>query len=399
MRQAPVLPPFDNPTIEGAHMTLDVEKVRTIAAAQLDGDPDAGAALCVYVDGTEVLYETWGLADAEAGTPYTTQTLQIAQSMGKGVVGAAAALLIDRGQLDPDARVASYWPEFGTPDKREITVAQLLSHQAGLVYLDDTMPLALTTDREKLAAALVAQAPAWEPGSRIGYSPQTVGNYADFLFEYASGHGFAELLRQINEALGTEMYVGLPAGQWHRAARTLAAPGGTLAQMPPELVAAFADPDSMQSRIMRNIPETLPDPMPAVNGAAIRDAFMPAANMFATARDFARLYDDLSGALRGAGSRLWSQEALQVATAEVARGVDAVIPEETAFALAFQKPSSTYPLARSPRAFGHGGAGGSLAMADPDAGFTLCWIATRYGSTHFDPRQTAVLDAAYSALD
>lgn len=380
-------------------MTFDVEKVRDVAAAQLDGDPEAGAALCVYVDGTAVLDEAWGFADAEAGTPYTAQTLQIAQSMGKGVIGAAAALLIDRGQLDPDARVASYWPEFGTPDKREITVAQLLSHQVGLVYLDDTMPLALTTDREQLAAALVAQAPAWEPGTRIGYSPQTVGNYADFLFERASGHGFADLLRQINDALGTEMYVGLPAGQRHRSARALAAPGGTSADMPPDLVAAFADPDSMQSRIMRNIPETLPDPMPAVNGEAIRDAFMPAANMFASARDFARLYDELRGALRGEGSGLWTRDTVQVATTEVARGVDAVILEETAFALAFQKPSSTYPLARSPRAFGHGGAGGSLAMTDPDAGFTLCWIPTRYGSAHFDPRQTAVLDAGYSALD
>ncbi|MBP2367401.1 serine hydrolase domain-containing protein [Pseudonocardia parietis] len=380
-------------------MTFDVDKVRDVAAAQLDGDPEAGAALCVYVDGTAVLDETWGVADAEAGTPYTARTLQIVQSMGKGVVGAAAALLVERGQLDPAARVASYWPEFGTPDKREITVAQLLSHQAGLIYLDDTMPLGLTTDREKLATALVAQAPAWEPGTRIGYSPQTVGNYADFLFEHASGHGFAELLRQINDALGTEMYVGLPAGQRHRAARVLGATGGSTADMPPELVAAFADPDSLQSRVMRNIPETLPDPMPAVNGEAIRDAFMPAANMFAGARDFARLYDGLSGALRGDDSTPWSREVVRMATTEVVRGVDAVILAETAFALAFQKPSSTYPLARSPRAFGHGGAGGSLAMADPDAGFALCWLPTRYGATHFDPRQTAVLDAVYSALD
>lgn len=379
-------------------MSFDAEKVMTVAAAQLDGDPDGGAGLCVYVDGVKVLDETWGLADAEAGTPYTAQTLQIAQSMGKGVVGAAAALLLERGQLDPDARVGSYWPEFATPDKRDITVAQLLSHQTGLVYLDDTMPLALTQDRAKLAAALAAQAPEWAPGTRLGYSPQTIGNYADFLFECASGHGFAELLHQLNDVLGTEFSVGLPRGRWHRAARVLAAPGGTIDGLPPALVAAFADPDSLQSRVLRNVPETLADPMAAVNGEAFRAAFMPGANMFAGARDFARLYDELNRALRVGDSAVWGRDAVQVATTETARGVDAMILEETAFALVFQKPNSTYPFARSSRAFGHGGAGGSFAMADPDVGVALCWLPTRYGSAHFDSRQRAVIDAVYTAL-
>ncbi|WP_033290481.1 serine hydrolase domain-containing protein [Amycolatopsis jejuensis] len=376
-------------------MTFDAEKVREIAAAQLAGDPEGGAALCVVVGGVEVLNETWGLAGAE--TPYTADTLQIAQSMGKGVVGAVAALLISRGQLDPDARVASYWPEFGTPDKREITVSQLLSHQTGLLYLDDTMPLGLTADREKLAAALIAQAPAWEPGTKIGYSPQTFGNYADFLFERASGTGFAGLLQDITGALGTEMYVGLPVGQRHRAARVLGAPGGAIAE--PLMAVIEADPDSLFARIARNIPESLPDPMPAVNGEAICEAFMPAANMFASARDFAHLYGALNTALSGEPSPLWSREAVERATTEIVHGTDVVLSQETAFALAFQKPSTTYPLGRSPRAFGHGGAGGSLAMADPDAGFALCWMATRYGSEVFDRRQAAVLNAVYSALN
>ncbi|MBB4689259.1 serine hydrolase domain-containing protein [Amycolatopsis jiangsuensis] len=378
-------------------MTFDAEKVRDTAAAQIEGDPEGGAALCVVVDGVEVVNEAWGLADAEKGTPYTSDTLQIAQSMGKGVVGAAAALLISRAQLDPDARVASYWPEFGTPDKRDITVAQLLSHQTGLLYLDDTMPLTLTSDREKLAAALVAQAPVWTPGTRIAYSPQTIGNYADFLFERASGQGFAGLLREITDALGIEMYVGLPPAQRHRASRVLAAAGGAIAEA--NLAAILADPDSVFARIARNIPETLPDPIPMVNGEAICDAFLPAANMFAGTRDFAHLYSALSGALRGEPSPLWSRAAVELATTEVVRGEDAVLSTPTAFALAFQKPSTTYPLARSPRAFGHGGAGGSLAMADPDAGFALCWMTTRYGTAAFDPRQTAVLDAVYSALN
>lgn len=379
-------------------MTFDADKVRDIAAAQLAGDPEGGAALCVMVGGTEVLNETWGLADADKGAPYTVDTLQIAQSMGKGVVAAVAALLIGRGELDPDERVASYWPDFGTPDKRDITVAQLLSHQAGLVYLDHGMPLELTTDREKLAAALIAQTPAWEPGTKVGYSPQTVGNYADFLFEHATGHGFADLLRELTESLRIEMYVGLPKEQHHRAARALASPGGAIPELPPELAAALGDPDSLFMRVMRNIPGTLPDPMPMVNGDAIRAAFMPAANMFINARAFAHLYDALGRTVNGAASSLWSRAAVEDATRELVRGVDAVVMTETAFALGFQKPSSTYPFAHSPRSFGHGGAGGSIAMADPDADLAMCWIPTRYGTTAFDERETAIIEAIYSAL-
>ncbi|USQ81280.1 beta-lactamase family protein [Ornithinimicrobium faecis] len=381
-------------------MNFNPDKVRDVAAAQLDGDPQGGAGLCVLVDGVEVLHETWGLADAETGTDYTGDTLQIVQSMGKGVIGAAAALLMGRGELDPDERVAAYWPEFGTAGKEDITVAQLLSHQSGLVHLDDTMPFELTTDRDRLCAALVAQPPAWEPGTRVGYSPQTFGNYADFLFERASGHGFADLLTEITTALQVEMFVGLPREHWHRAARALAAaPTGVTANLDPAFAADLADPDSLLMRVMRNIPGALEDPMALVNGEPIRSGFMPGANMFASARAFAHLFGALSSVLTGESSPLWQQDALQVATTEVARGDDAVTRTETAFALAFQKPSATYPLGRSARAFGHGGAGGSLVMADPDLGFAMCWMPTRYGTAAFDERQTAVLDAIYAELE
>lgn len=379
-------------------MTFDADKVRDVAATQLDDDPEGGAALCVVLDGVEVLHETWGPADAESGTPYTPDTLQITQSMGKGVVGAVAALLISRGQLHPDERVASYWPEFGTPDKRAITVAQLLSHQAGLVYLDDGMPLALTTDRARLADALTAQSPAWEPGTEVGYSPQLVGNYADFLFEHATGKGFGDLLGELTAMLQLEMYVGLPREHRHRAARVLAAPQQEPATSSPELDAALADPDSLLMRVMRNIPEATSDPIAMCNSDAIYDAFMPAANMFSNARAFAHLYDALGRTASGATSELWSRDVVDLVTSECVRGTDVVTTTETAFALAFQKPNTTYPFARSPRAFGHGGAGGSLAMADPDAGLAMCWIPTRYSSDAYDHRETAIVDALYSAL-
>lgn len=377
-------------------MTFDADKVRDIASAQLADDPKAGAALCVLVDGDEVLSETWGLADADAGTPYTADTLQIVQSMGKGAIAAVAAMLITRGHLDPAERVASYWPEFGTNGKQDITVEQLFSHQTGLVYLDDGMPLKLTTDRPGLAAALVAQSPAWEPGTKVGYSPQTVGNYADFLFEHATGQGLAALLSELTSRLDIEMYVGLPSEHHHRAAQVYMDLDPAVIVQSPEM--RDLDEDSLIMRIQRNVPDALQDPVGVTNSDTMRSAFLPAANVFSNARSFARLYSAMGRTLLGDPSPLWSAEVLAESTRELVRGTDACLPAETAFALGFQKPSETYPFAHSSTAFGHGGAGGSFAMADPEANLAVCWIPTSYVPQHFDERESAVIEAIYSAL-
>lgn len=384
-------------------MPFDVERVREVAAAQLEYDPGGGAALSVFVDGQPVLDETWGVADRERGTAYERSTLQIIQSMGKGVVGAVAAMLVSRGQLNINAPVASYWPEFAQSGKSEITAAQLLSHQAGLAYLDGGMPLATTTnsdsDRADLARRLAVQAPAWESGSHIGYSPQVSGNYADFIFEYASGCSFSELLAELTATLGLEMYVGLPAEQNSRAATVAMAPGLESPVIMPSENPDLPNYSEIMERLVHNIPEMVEDPIGACNGAATRRAHLPAANMFSNARSVAGLYAAMGRVLAGEDSSLWSREGLKIATAERVRGIDSLLAVESAFGVAFQKPGPTYPFANGARAFGHGGAGGSISMADPDTGVALCWMPSGYCVDHFDERGIAIVNAVYAALD
>ncbi|MGC2939853.1 serine hydrolase domain-containing protein [Brevibacterium sp. FAM 24638] len=384
-------------------MTFDVERVKEVAAAQLEFDPGGGAALSVFVDGQPVLDETWGVADRERGSVYVGSTLQIIQSMGKGVVGAVAAMLVSRGQLDVDAPVASYWPEFAQSGKGEITVAQLLSHQAGLAYLDGGMPLATTTnsasDREELSHRLAAQAPAWRAGAHLGYSPQVSGNYADFVFEHASGRSFSELLTELTATVGLEMYVGLPEEQTSRAATV-----AITTDLESPVIMPGENPDlpnysEIIQKLVHNIPETVEDPIGACNGAAIRRAHFPAANMFSDARSVAGLYAAMERVLAGEDSSLWSRKGLQIATTERVRSVDSLLAVESAFGVAFQKPGPTYPFAKGRTAFGHGGAGGSFSMADPDMGLALCWLPSGYCVDHFDRRGVAIVDAVYAALD
>lgn len=384
-------------------MTFDVERVRDVAEAQLEFDPGGGAALSVFVAGEPVLDEAWGVADRERGTAYDTSTLQIIQSMGKGVVGAVAAMLVSRGSVDMDAPVASYWPEFAQSGKGGITVSQLLSHQAGLAYLDGGMSLVTTTnsrsDREHLARRLAAQAPAWSAGAHIGYSPQVSGNYADFLFERASGQAFSELLAELTTTTGLEFYVGLPEEQNSRAATVAMATGLDSPVIVPSENPDLPNYSEIMQRLVGNIPETVEDPIGACNGPAIRRAHMPAANMFSSAGSVAGLYAAMERVLAGEASSLWSREGLEAATRERVRGIDSLLAVESAFGLAFQKPGPTYPFARGPRAFGHGGAGGSFSMADPDAGVALCWLPSGYCVDHFDRRGVAIVDAVYAALD
>jgi CubicO group peptidase (beta-lactamase class C family) len=375
-------------------MDINIEHVKQVAARQLADDTDGGGALCIYLNGQEVLFETWGLSDHQQGKIYEAETLQIAQSMGKGVIGALAAFLIDRGILDPLERVGHYWPEFAAAGKQAVTVAQLLSHQAGLPTLRDGLSLSLYRNRPALVDALAAQEPMWTPGTRHGYHPQTFGDYADELFLRASGKRIHELLtEQVNPLLGTEIHVGLPVELQSRAARVL--PPTTAPDMSAPFMQAMLQPGSITNRVMTGFPEATADPE-FVNGQGLRAVSMPAANMFTNVRSLARLYaclgvDGISG-----GAMLASPAAMAVVTDEQVRGDDAVLGVETSFGLGFMKPSSAFPLPTSPRAFGHSGSGGSVAFADPDHGLALSWMTTRYGTQLFDDRARALLASLYT---
>ncbi|HEY0916669.1 MAG TPA: serine hydrolase domain-containing protein, partial [Solimonas sp.] len=310
-----------------------------------------------------------------------------------GVMGALLAILVDRGLLEPQAPVSRYWPEFAAAGKAAITVAQLFSHQAGLPLLDANQSLALAADREALARALAAQAPLWRPGSAHGYHAITLGNYADILFERASGKGMCALLAEFAPQMGAEVYCGLPREHWHRAVRVLPA-------LPPATPAAAPaiEPGSLPFRVITNMPEYLGNPQAFFNGEGIRQVCLPGTNMFSNARSLARLYAGLLAGGIWNGQRLCSPEAIATVTTERVRGMDLVNNAEMAYGLAFQKPCQFSPFSPNRAAYGHCGVGGSAAFADPDRGLTMAWIPSRFSAQSFDRRAQAVIDAVYAAL-
>jgi CubicO group peptidase (beta-lactamase class C family) len=136
---------------------------------------ERGAACAVSIGG-ELVVDLWG-GERAPGRPWEQDTMVNVCSTTKGGSSIAVAHAHSRGLLDYDLPVASYWPQFAEQGKEQITVRQLLSHQAGLCAIDAPMDLALLADPDRVAQAIAAQRPAWTPGELHGYHGIFLGWY------------------------------------------------------------------------------------------------------------------------------------------------------------------------------------------------------------------------------
>ncbi|MEU2775648.1 serine hydrolase domain-containing protein [Streptomyces sp. NPDC007162] len=388
-------------TVIHGEVAVGFEGVREAFAANFAQRGDVGAAVCVYRDGRPVVDLWGGDADPDTGRPWERDTLQLVYSATKGATATAAHLLAQRGELDLDAPVAAYWPEFAANGKADIPVRWLLSHRAGLVTLDRPVPLGDALGWDAMVAALAAQRPQWEPGTAHGYHGRTFGWLVGEVIRRVSGRTpgrfFAE---EVAGPLGLDFFVGLPAAERGRVSRMVyPKPEVDLSTVPldavppeaREFVAALQDPGSLSNRAF-----ALTDPAEIdFNSAEVQAAEIPASNGICTARGLARMYAALVGEVDGV--RLFSPGTLAAATAEQAAGVDRVIMFPVRFASGYMLPVETNPLT-GPRAFGHPGRGGSLGFADPEHGVAFGYVMNSVVEGAEDTRASALVDAVRSAL-
>jgi CubicO group peptidase (beta-lactamase class C family) len=199
--------------------------VKDAFAANFSDHGEIGAAVCVYVGGRCVVDLWGGIADLTTGTAWAEDTLQYVFSTTKGFTATCAHLLVQRGELDLDAPVADYWPEFAAHGKHHILIRWLLSHRAGLPALDTPIPLADALAWHPMITALAAQRPLWPPGSTHGYHAQTfgwlVGEVIRRITGQTPGTFFAD---NIATPLNLDAYIGLPAAHRHRVSRLIEPP-------------------------------------------------------------------------------------------------------------------------------------------------------------------------------
>ncbi|GAA4993106.1 serine hydrolase domain-containing protein [Kitasatospora paranensis] len=393
------------------------EPVREAFARNFREYGELGAAFALYADGRKVVDLWGGDARPEVGgrpapaVPWTADTAQVLRSVTKGLTAAAALHLVEHGALDLDAPVSSYWPEFAAEGKGRIPVRWLLSHQAGLPVLDVPLRLEDLLTWEPAAAAVAAQAPAWEPGTAHGYHPYTFGWLVGEVVRRASGRSVGHYLaEEIARPLGLDLWIGLPAGAGPRVGRLVDLPAPEAAQAGPNgmkvrpkasVVRAYQDHNSLTARAFAAVRATVD-----LNDPAVQAAEVPGAGGIGTARSVARFYAALIGAADRHGGApgerlpaLLGPAVLKEAMGPAVCGPDKVLIVNTVFGQGFFRHGATSPMA-SPASFGHPGRGGSLGFADPELGIGFGYVTNgmQPGVTG-DIRSRTLIAAVRACLD
>ena len=385
------------------------EGVRDVFVANFEAGAELGAGFAAYHRGAKVVDLWGGLADEASDTPWVESTLVPVFSTTKGMTAICANRLMQEGRLDPDAPVIEYWPEFAAGGKENVTVAHLLSHQAGLAWVDGAMTLGDALAWEPVIRALEQQAPHWEPGTDHGYHATTYGWLVGEVIRRVDGRSVGTYLREeIAEPLGLDCWIGLPEEQQPRVA-TLAgmlADGlegvgpGSLAEPGDDpilnVMAQILGPETELGRALFAPGGAFAEPG-AWNSPEVHRAEVPAANGICDARSLARLYAACVSDVDG--TRLLTPDQVADAVTQRTEGPNRVLMGlDVQFGLGFMVTSSIIPLG-GPRSFGHFGAGGSVGWADPDAELGFGYVMNKMDmGLAGDVRSSNLIHACYDAV-
>ncbi len=382
------------------------EPVRKAFEENFSRRNEVGAACAAVVD-NELVVDLWGgEADPATNRAWESDTIVNVFSTTKGVASMAVLHAGSVGLFSFDDPVAEHWPEFAAGGKENVTVRQLLAHQAGLSAIDQKIDMAALADPDKMAVALAAQVPAWEPGTRHGYHGISLGWYESELIRRTDPQGrtIGQYFRDnIAEPLGLDFWIGLPDSvPEHRIARVQAdwyrvKMVANISKMPKDFVKGFLNPRSLTARTFGN-PAALGKPA-RYNGPEMRRLELPAANGHGTARAIATAYGEFAagGARLGITPEVTSE--VSRAAVEPTEGrADLVLFDNTRFSLGYCKPWDGFPFG-TPTAFGTPGAGGSLGFADPERKLGFAYVMNRLDYHMFDdPRELALRDAVAECL-
>jgi CubicO group peptidase (beta-lactamase class C family) len=367
---------------------------------------ELGAACAVYHKGRKVVDLWGGYADEQTRSAWEKDTLVLVFSTTKGISAMTMVVAHSQGLLDLDEPVAKYWQEFGQAGKEEITVRQLLAHQAGLSAVDEPMNVQKLADLDFVAAAIAKQKPAWKPGTKHGYHGLSLGWYQNELIRRVDpqrrslGKFFQD---EIAKPLGIEFHIGLPSDI---SATRLATIKGFhplqmllhLDKIPMGMVLSLMIPNSLVKHSLMNPKMRAPAD---IGNAEYRAVEFPSANGIGQARAIACAY----GVFANGGNELEIKPQTMAELAAPATATpwglrDEILKAETAYSFGFMKPTSCFLNGTSKSGFGAAGAGGSIGFADPEEQIGFSYVMNKMGFDMFDdPREKALRDACYRCVE
>jgi CubicO group peptidase (beta-lactamase class C family) len=361
--------------------------VRPVFEANLDSGADVGAAFAATLDG-EMVVDLWGgYADPGKTRPWVENTIVNVYSTTKTMTALVALLLADRGELDFNAPVARYWPEFAANGKAEVKVSHLMSHSAGLSGWKEPITPDVLYDWEKATSLLAAQAPFWEPGTACGYHAATQGYLVGEVVRRITGKSLGTVFREeIAEPLGADFWIGLPASEDDRVAELIPPPEGSGLS------------DGEQTELQANMSRNPGIAVSETRTRAWRGAEIPAAGGTGNARSVALVHTILANGGVAKGKRFMSEAGCRKALELQIEGTDLILGMPTRYGMGFGLAGGIVPLP-SPNSMYWGGYGGSIIIIDLDAHTTFSYVMNKMaGTTSGDARGFGLVMAMWAAL-
>lgn len=377
-----------------------------------------GGAFAAYVEGEKVA-DLWG-GDAHAGQAWQRDTLNTAMSATKGMAALCLLVLHDRGLIDVDAPVVTYWPEYGQAGKQDTLVRHILDHTCGVLGFDD--PGAFLDwsgggwdDYDEIARGLAAAEPAWEPGTRIAYHAVSFGWLCQELVRRVAGVTLGTFFaREIAEPLGLSIFIGTPESEQRRIATPV---HGAIAESSPEAEAIhamframLADPGTPLGRSSIAMHgSSLFEHMDFLDLSHVRSTEIPAVNGTMDARSLAKVYAALAMGGELDGVRLASEKTVRLFGTKSFSGPsafwqdsaapDALGTTEMRYALGFEGDFGTGPrpwrFGPTLDTFGHLGAGGQVGFADPVRKVSIGFVRNHHSEWQVS---TSLVESLYAQL-
>lgn len=348
------------------------EQLTTVFQQTLQDEPLGGASLALYHRGEKILSAYGGWKDAATTQPWEADTITLIWSAGKGIGVACLLHALQERDISLEVKVATFWPEFAQAGKEKITIAQLLSHRAGLAALDQK-GLSLT-DHEAVIQALAAQPPNWSYDDSHGYGARTFGFLIDELLRRITGtSSLSNYWRtQFADPLELDLWFGIPEALLSKTASVIPP---KVAPPSSEFGTAYADPSSLTRRAFMEPGGNFPTL--AMNQTALRQASIISSGAISTADALAKFYSLLA---TQDDIRYFNSTTRRWMKTPIASGRDRVLMAETTFSAGFMM-NGNLNIFPSPRSFGHPGAGGAIAFAIPERelGFSFLPNAMHHG--------------------
>jgi len=359
-----------------------------------------GAAVSVWQNGKPVVDLYGGFCDARHEKPWTADTLVLVWSATKGIGSACLLHALQEHKINLDRPVAEFWPEFAQAGKENITLAQLLSHQAGLCALDRRVDV---LDYDAVIRALEVQKPLWPPGTAHGYHARTFGFLLDELVRQIAGKSLSEYWQEtFARPLNLDFWIGLPEKENSRVAMMYAAKNGK----PPEPKNRQSGSDFYLDLVTPGTlaRKTFTSPyglnaVSAMNTPAIRAQPIVSFGGIGSASALAKFYSMLANGGKADGQTFFSGQTLEWMSASLTDGIDRIFQIPTAFSAGFMKDpqnAARRMFGSSRTSFGHPGAGGSHVFCDPENKIAFAYVMNQMEQSLLpNEKSLRLVDAIY----